>query len=306
MKKVLGKKSSLKRRIILAAGILIGIFVIIPLLFSLFNNVELGNVALIPVEGVIMGSEGSSFGSTVVSSKEIVTFIEKAESNPAIKAIVIEINSPGGSAVASDEIGQALKKATKPTVAYIREVGASGGYWIASATDHIITNRMTITGSIGVISSYLEFSGLMEDYGVSYERLVSGERKDLGTPYRKLNEADKSLYQTKINKIHDFFVQEVSENRNLPLANVQKLATGEIYLGVEAIENGLIDELGDKDSVTQYLKNNHDLKTVDYAKYQNEPGLLDILTGVSNKFSFQMGRGISSFLTQKEPAIMLK
>ena len=90
------------------------------------------------------------------------------EENKDIKAIVLEINSPGGSAVASDEIASAVKKSNKPTVAVIREAGASGGYWIASSTDHIIANRMSITGSIGVISSYLEFSGLIEKYWVGW------------------------------------------------------------------------------------------------------------------------------------------
>ena len=107
----------------------------------------------------------------------------------------MEINSPGGSAVASDEIATAVKNAKKPVISLIREVGASGGYWVASASDYIIANRMSITGSIGVISSYLEFSGLMEKYGVGYERLVAGENKDLLTPYKKLEADQKALVQ---------------------------------------------------------------------------------------------------------------
>ena len=201
MKKVVEKK----RRggsifwIILLTSLLI--FIVIPSIFSLFNGNKLGNVALIPVSGVITGNGGKMIGAETVSAVTMVDFIKEADENPAIKVIVLEINSPGGSAVASDEIGVAIKNAKKPVLAYIREVGASGGYWIASATDRIFVNRMTITGSIGVISSYLEFSGLMEEYGVGYERLVSGDVKDMGTPYKKLAPAERAIMQKKMHLI---------------------------------------------------------------------------------------------------------
>ena len=142
---------------------------------SLFVGIDVeslsGNVALIPIQGVIVGSEDSEFlFESVTSSQDAVEFIEKADKNPSIKAIILEINSPGGSAVASEEIANAVRKTNKTTVAWIREVGASGAYWVASASDKIVASPMSITGSIGVISSYLEFSKLFEKYGVPQRR----------------------------------------------------------------------------------------------------------------------------------------
>ena len=113
-----------------------------------------GNVALIPIDGVIVGDKDSDFlFESVTSSPEAVELIEKANKNPNIKAIILEINSPGGSAVASEEIANAIRKTNKTTVAWIREAGASGAYWVASATDYVVANRASITGSIVVIAS---------------------------------------------------------------------------------------------------------------------------------------------------------
>src|SRR3989344_1664750 len=142
-------------------------------------------VAVIPIEGVITTAEDDLF-SDVANSRDIVDLIKEADNNPNVKAIVFEINSPGGSPVASEEIANAIKQTSKPTVAYIREVGASGGYWIASATDRIFASRMSITGSIGVIGSYLEFDGLLDKYNITYRRLVGGKYKDIGSPFKEL------------------------------------------------------------------------------------------------------------------------
>ena len=138
-----------------------------------FENLE-GNVAVIEIKGPIMSESSSGFfAEQVASADEITRLIEKANEDARIKAVIFEINSPGGSAVASDEIAAEIKKLNKTSVAWIREIGTSGAYWIASSTDHIVANRMSITGSIGVISSYLGFSGILEDHNVTLNRLVS-------------------------------------------------------------------------------------------------------------------------------------
>src|SRR3990172_9614359 len=182
-------------------GLIIGLFVAL-FVFSLFmslmikafsdfdddNGVGFGNVAIIRIYGPILTTDGGLLSGEVTKSDDILKFIKKANESDEIKAVVFEINSPGGSAVASDEIGRAIKEMNKTTVAWIREVGASGGYWIASSTDHIIANRMSITGSIGVIGSYLEFSGLLNRYNVTYQRMVSGKYKDMGSPFKELSD----------------------------------------------------------------------------------------------------------------------
>ena len=268
--------------------------------FAIFKDNGFGNIAIIPIEGIIMGSGSSTLGQQIASSKNIVSFIEDANQNPQIKAIVLEINSPGGSPVASDEISTAIKQSTKPVVSLIREVGASGGYWVSSATEYSVANRMSITGSIGVVSSYLEFSGLMEQYGVGYERLVSGNSKDIGSPFKKLSNQEKQILQKKIDLIHNYFVDEVATNRNLERAHVEKLATGEFYLGVEALELGLIDELGDLTTIQNYLTKQYDINKFDYIHYQRQVGLFDIFSSIASKFSFNIGQGIGSSLVKEE------
>ncbi len=300
------EKRSSRWPLILVGFVLVFLFVIIPLIFSIIGERNTGNVALIPIEGVIMTSGGSSFGQSFVGSDEIVHYIEQANENPSIQAIVLEINSPGGSAVASDEIATAVRKANKPVITVIREAGASGGYWIASSTDYIIANKMSITGSIGVISSYLEFSGLMEKYGVEYERLVAGDRKDIGTPLRDMNNEERQILQKKLDRIHEFFIEEVARNRNMSITDVRKLATGEFYLGVEAYEYGLIDQLGDLSTAEEYLKVTYGFESVEFLVYERDPSLFDVLAGVSTEFSFTMGRGIAYQLQEQPTALLLQ
>ena len=174
--------------VLLMLGIL-GFIAVAVLSLFVSTDVESlsGNVALIPIEGVIVGTDDGEFlFESVTSSLDTVELIEKADRNPNIKAIILEINSPGGSAVASEEIANAIKKTNKTTVAWIREIGTSGAYWVSSASDHIVANRVSITGSIGVIASYLEFPGLLDRYNITYQRLVSGKYKDIGSPYKEM------------------------------------------------------------------------------------------------------------------------
>lgn len=305
MKKVVEEKSRVKLVILTILAVLFTLFIIFPLLFSFFSNSNpLGNIAKIPIQGIITADGAGSWGQDTASSSDLVQFIEDADENPSVKVIFLEINSPGGSAVASDEIAAAVKRAQKPTIALIREVGASGGYWIASAADHVIAHRMSITGSIGVISSYLEFSGLMEKYGVNYERLVAGNLKDSGTPFRELDAQEKILLQRKLDAIHDFFIQEVAENRKLPESSVRKIATGEFYLGVEALELGLVDELGDKNTAEEYIQNTYGLEDVEYAIYEPDKGFFELLSGVFTDFSFHLGQGIGNSFQQREGGLI--
>lgn len=306
MGKTEGKRSRWKTVWLTAGAVLLVLVILLPLSLSLFDGSQYGNVALIKIQGVITGDGASSFGEETISSTQIVEFIRDAEESSQIKAIVLEVNSPGGSPVASDEVGMVIKKAKKPVIAVIREVGASGGYWIASASDYIIANKMSITGSIGVYSSFLEFSGLMEKYGVGYERIVGGENKDVGSPFLKLSEEKKKLLQSKIDKVHTYFIQEIAANRNISENKVRELATGEFFLGSEALELGLIDELGDKETAEKYLKEKYGIEEADYVVYEAEKGLLEMLSGVVSKGFFNVGEGIGASLMKDESGVMLR
>src|SRR3989344_2389572 len=299
-------KHNYKPIILTVAAVIFILVVILPLSLSSMDGSRLGNVALIPIEGTIVGSGRSMLlGEATVSSSDIIHFIEEADENQRIKVIVLEINSPGGSAVASDEIAAAVKKAQKPVISIIREVGASGGYWVASSTEFIMANRMSITGSIGVLSFYLEFSGLLEEYGVGYERLVAGDKKDLGTPFKKLTLEEKTILQSKLDTIHNFFIDEVAQNRQLCEAKVRTMATGEFFLGVEAQELGLIDAVGDKTDLEKYLMEKYGLNKISYARYELKPGLFGSLTSVISKFFFNIGEGIGSSLTKKQQLLFI-
>jgi len=266
-------------------------------LLSLFISHEpMGNIALIPIKGVIYVDGGSSFGEITTSSTTFSEQIEKADKNPSIKAIVLDINSPGGSAVASKEIADKIKAANKTTVAVIREVGASGGYWAASAADYIIANEMSITGSIGVISSYIEFAGLLKRYNMTYQRLVGGKYKDLGIPFKQLQPDERSILQSKINKIHEIFIKAIAENRNLTYQEAESLSTGEFYLGIEALENNLVDKVGNKDTAKEWLKQKLNITEIQFAEYKKEKTILDLLMGVISPQSFMIGKGIGSEL----------
>lgn len=264
-----------------------------------FENLD-GNVAVIQINGPIMAQDGSFLFEEVSSSDSITRMIRDANEDTKIKAIIFEINSPGGSAVASDEIAAEIKKVNKTTVAWIREIGTSGAYWIASSSDHVIANRMSITGSIGVIASYLDFSGFIEDHNVTYERLVSGQYKDLGSPFKELTPQERVLFQKSLDDIHDYFVEEVAANRNLPVREVERLATGQFFLGKEAKDLGLVDELGSRDEVIAYVEDQIG-EEADFVVYRQQKGLLAALSGVMDEKFFFIGKGIgSAFFSESE------
>lgn len=301
------RKRSVRKVVLLVSALVFVIFILFPVMIAIFAKGDggIGNVALIPINGQITGNGGSQLGISMLSSKDVVKFIEKADENKFVKVILLEINSPGGSAVASDEIASAVKNAKKPVVSLIREVGASGGYWIASASDYVIANKMSITGSIGVISSYLEFSGLFDKYGVEYERLVAGKYKDVGTPFRELNEDEREMLQLKINKIHDFFIDEIAKNRGLSKSQVKKLATGEIFLGVEALKEGLIDQLGDKKTVEEYIKKKYKLEKIEIVEYKKKVSLLDVFGSILSEGFVNIGKGIGSVFISSNNQVMM-
>jgi protease-4 len=287
--------------------IILAIFFILSWLLSsmlsLFFSAKqgaLGNVALIKINGVITAEGAGSFTSKGTSSTEIIEYIKQANEDSSIQAILFEINSPGGSAVASKEIADAITRIDKPTYSLIREVGASGGYWIASATDHIMANEMSITGSIGVIASYIELEGLLRRYNMSYQRLVAGKYKDMGSPFKILPADEKEILQDLLNKIHDYFIGSVAENRNMDIEKVREIATGEIYLGSEALELGLIDSLGDKEAVTELIKKDLNITKVEFAEYRKEKSLIEALVGVFSENFFLIGQGIGSAITEQK------
>jgi len=302
------KKKSRWKTIIIILIIFFIISWILSSVISLFFDLErpTGNIALIPIKGVITVEGVQSLGIKGASSTEIIEFIQKADKDPSIKAILLEINSPGGGAVASKEIADAVKRTNKTTYALIREIGASGGYWIASATDHIIASELSITGSIGVIASYIEFEGLLRKYNMTYQRLIAGKYKDIGDPFKTLTFDEREILQSKLNKMHDYFIRSVAANRNMPVGRVREIATGEFYLGSEALDLGLIDTLGDKETAKELIKQQLNLTVVEFAEYEKPKTLIEMLTGVFSENFFLIGKGIGYALTEQKAVSRLE
>ncbi len=278
--------------------VLLGLY----LVGSVFAFIAFGNdgvlgekIEVISLDGEIStSSDNGLLQSGGVSSTDLVKIIKDVSEDDSVVGVIFEINSPGGSVVASQEIADAIKFLNKTNYAVIRESGASGAYWIASATDKIIASPMSITGSIGVYGSYLEFSGLFEKYGVNYERLISGKYKDLGVPYRNLTTDEMNLLQSKLNKIHEFFIKEVAKNRNMDINMIRNLSTGEFYLGEEAKDLGLVDVLGNRDTAIELMKQELNLTEINVVENKPKSSLIDAILG---NVAFQFGRGFGSVLT---------
>ena len=280
---------------IVIAVVLIALF-LVSYSLSKFFEVNLDNsdkIAIIPIEGIIVPQETTlSFYQKGISSSTIIEFLNTAVKSENVKGIILEINSPGGTVVASKEIADMVKNSPKPVVALIKDVGASGAYWIASAADKIVADPLSITGSIGVIASYLEFSKLFEEYGITYQSLKAGKFKDIGSPYKELTPEEQAVLQKKLNKIHDAFIQEVANNRNLSKETVQALATGIYFLGEEAYDNKLVDELGGKDLAVNITKELAHITDARLITYEKERSIVDVLSSLSMSAFYSLGRGM--------------
>ncbi len=255
-------------------------------------------IAVIPLDGVLVTTDNSDsfLRGGVVSSSVFVDELKMLDEDEKVKGIIIEIDSPGGTAVASKEIADAIKNLNKTNYAVIRGVGASGAYWAASASDRIFASSLSITGSIGVIASYLQFSELFEKYGVEYERLVAGDKKDIGSPFRELNQNERNILQKKLDLMHDIFIQEVAENRGLNVSYVEELSDGEFYLGQEAFDLGLVDVLGSREDAVDMMKEELGRDDLAVVEKKRKVSLADVLLGnVAYNFGIGFAKGLSEF-----------
>jgi protease-4 len=308
--KYLKDQDSKKTKTIIAVlSVLLAIFFLTTvILLNQKPSMAGANAALIHIDGEILSGTSGGYQPGYVFSDDVTSQIEEISKNPSIKAIIFEINSPGGSAVGSSEIAYAVYKARtsgKKTVALIRESGASGAYWIASACDHVIAHPMAITGSVGVLASYLEFSGLLDRFNITYEQLNGGVYKDTMSPYRELGDRERAILQNKVNMIHSLFLNQVAQSRNLSADTVKEISTGMFYLGTEAKDLGLVDELGIKEDAIRYLEKELNTK-VKIREYDGQNSILIRLSGVQSQVSFWIGKGIGTALLQNKNVLNIK
>jgi len=202
-------------------------------------------IYLIRMEGVISGSQSSGLlGGTSITPESIIEQLISAEKNPGVKAIIIRVNSGGGSAAASQEIFEELKKIKKPVVVSVGDICASGAYYISCAADQIVANRSSSIGSIGVIMQITNLEELYKKLGITYTTIKAGKYKDAGSPDRPLTDEEQGLLQEQTFKVYDQFINDVALSRNIPVEKVKEIATGWVYLGTEALDLGLIDKIG--------------------------------------------------------------
>lgn len=195
------------------------------------------------------GEYDSMYGDAV-GSEDIVSFIREANLDDTTKAIMIEVDSGGGSAVAGEEIFKAIDESSKPVVAYIRNIGASASYLAISSADKIFASRNSDVGSIGVTMSYLE--NINEDK--KYVQISSGKFKDAGDPDKPLSEEERLLFLRDTKKMHENFIEDIAINRKLSIDTVLTIADGSTVLGDQAKLLGLIDEIGGWADAEKYIE----------------------------------------------------
>ncbi|MBL7063705.1 MAG: signal peptide peptidase SppA [Anaerolineae bacterium] len=227
-------------------------------------------VAVMRLNGAITSGPEDYLTMRVITPERVADLLKQAAANPAIKAIVVSVNSPGGSVVASDEIYHALLEFEKPVVVWMSEMAASGGYYISCGGDHVFAHPGTLTGSIGVISQFFNAEGLMDKVGVDVVVIISGPSKDIGSPFREMTEEEQAIWEGIIDEVYDGFVEIVAQARGLPLENVRELADGRVYTGQQALELGLVDEVGILDDAIA--------KAAELVGIEGEPRVIELKT----------------------------
>ncbi|MFO7849213.1 MAG: signal peptide peptidase SppA [Spirochaetia bacterium] len=214
-------------------------------------------IAVLMFEGAIVDGKTRKhplFGQAV-GADSFVPQIEKLIKDKRVKGVVLLINSGGGSATASEDILAALKrlKEKKPLVVSMSEVAGSGGYWIACAAERLFVRKTSLTGSIGVIMMFLGVRDFLGRYGVTQDSIRTAPHADLGSPYRSVTEKERKMVDGVIEGLYEKFIHRVAEFRDRKKEEIQKLAGGRVWSGIDAVDCGLADELGGLDKAVEYL-----------------------------------------------------
>jgi len=196
----------------------------------------------------------TNFNYDSVSSENVDYAIKQANEDDRIKAILIDVDSTGGYPVAGEEISVAIKNSKKPVVALIREQGDSAAYWAVSSADKIFASRNSDVGSIGVTQSYLSDVKKNTKDGYTFEQLSVGKFKDSGSANKPLTTEEKALFMRDVTIVYNNFVQDVANNRNIPIDKVKSFSDGSTVLGLKAKELGLVDQIGGLPDAEQYIE----------------------------------------------------
>ena len=238
------------------------------------------NIALIRMDGLISASGGGSLLSGAGTSPEsIINQILAAEGDSSVRAILIRVNSPGGSAAASQEMYLEVLRAKKPVIVSVGDVCASGAYYVSSAADFIMASPSSLVGSIGVITEISNYEELYNKLGVKFIIIKQGKYKDLGDPGREPTAEEIELLREQGEKVYERFIKDVAAGRNIDETDVREMATGMVFLGQEAIDMKLIDGIGNYEDAVVKAAELGGIEgrpnIVDYSM----PGIWDVLSG---------------------------
>jgi protease-4 len=239
-------------------------------------------ISVLRVAGTIASEAPVPLGAATASPETLRNQLRQAAKDRRVRAVVLEVDSPGGGVVPTDQMHESIQdfkeETGKPVVVSMGTTAASGGYYIATAADRIFANENTLTGSLGVIFSYLNFTEAAEEYGIEQEVVKSGPFKDIGSPTREPTEEELEILQAYVDEGYDQFVQVIVEGRDLPEEEVRELADGRVYSGQQAETLGLVDELGDLDRAAEASRELAGVEEATVVRYQRQsPGLVGLL-----------------------------
>ncbi len=243
-------------------------------------------VAVIRLDGTITSTPADYFSLEGISPQNVEDLLQQAADNPDIKAVVVRVNSPGGSVVASDEIYHAFLDFEKPIVVWMDEIAASGGYYISCGADYVFAHPDTLTGSIGVISQFINAEGLLEDVGVDVMVITTGPYKDTGSMFREMTEEERALWESVIMETYEGFVEVVADARGMTTEDVRALADGRIYTGRQALSHGLVDAVGTSaDAITKAAELGGIEGEPRIIELETTPGFSDLLRGAQGRLA---------------------
>ncbi len=268
------------RKLLLIIGVTVAAIVVIATLLAVTgHSYNSGQVAIVPIEGMIMKPD------------RFVREMEELRKDKSVKAIVLRIDTPGGAVAAGQEMTQEVLQVVKdkPVVTSMGNIAASCGYYIASASSYVIANPGTITASIGVRMEHAEIEKLLTTLGIKLENLKSGAMKDIGTYDRPMTPEERAILEGMLREMHDQFIKAVAENRKLSVEDIRKIADGRPMTGSDALSHKLIDALGgERDAVAKAgelagIKGEPTVRRLKAGPPWWQDLLFDSMTGVLNK-----------------------
>ena len=289
-----GRKGLLAAAAVGAATTIAGRAVLSRLTGGRFGDADEYNVGKVTVSGPIRRSQGRPSplsGPGGATADDVVEQIEAADEDEDVEALLVELNTPGGEVVPSDDIRRAAADFDGPTVAYATDTCASGGYWIASGCDELWAREASLVGSIGVVGSRPNAKGLADKLGISYEQFTAGEYKDAGVPLKEIEDDEREYLQGIIDGYYEQFVETVSEGRDMDPDAVRE-TEARVYLGDDAAEMGLVDELGTEGDVEDRLAELVGAEP-EVREFTPERGLAERLGIGAERVAFAAGSGVA-------------